>query len=203
MPTLISELLKSQNLKLTGKVKWGEKVNSNSPGVYIVSLSNDPEKSLGLLAKAPISFDMIRFWLNKINTFKLDNQRNPSCEIVAERISKFWLPDENILYIGMTNSSLSARVSQYYNTELGEKRPHCGGHWLKTLSNFSDLYVYYSECENPELVEISLMDSFSSNVSKESVEGLYNHSLILPFANLEHPSTGRKRHGIGKSKLKD
>ncbi|MDR3598771.1 hypothetical protein [Clostridium sp.] len=203
MPTLISELLKSQNLILTGKVKWGNPFFSNNQGIYIVSSSGDGNINAGISTNAPISLERIQFWLNKVLTFELDKKDNPEAQLVYQRLSKFWLPDENILYIGMTNSALSVRVSQYYNTEIGERRPHAGGHWLKTLSNLNDLYIYYSECKNPGIVESNLMDFFSRNVSKESVENLYDSSIILPFANLEHPSKGRKRHGLGKSKLKN
>lgn len=203
MSTLVSELLESQSLKLTGKVKWGQNFHSSHRGIYLISLSKDEFSNGGIIPKAPISHERIDFWLNKVPSFELDNKKYPKADLVVERLSRFWLPDENILYIGMTNATLSVRVSQYYSTELGEKRPHAGGHWLKTLSNLSELYVYYSECDNPENIEINLLDFFIKHVSKNSLNLLYDSSIVLPFANLKHPTRGRKSHGIGKSKLKD
>lgn len=202
MPTTVSELLKSQDLLLSGKVKWGESFQSSRHGIYIVSYSKD-ESSLGeLIQTPPISKESVEFWLKKVTTFELDKMKNPETDSIIDRLSKFWLRDESILYIGMTNSTLSIRVSQYYNTELGERRPHAGGHWLKTLSNLFDLYVFYSECNFPEDVEIKLLDYFGNNVSQESISLLYDSRIVLPFANLQHPSKGRKKHGIGKAKLK-
>lgn len=200
MPTTVSELLKSQDLLLSGKVKWGESFRSSRRGIYIVSYSKD-ESSLGeLIQTAPISKESVEFWFKKVTTFELDKMKNPETDSIIDRLSMFWLRDESILYIGMTNSTLSIRVSQYYNTELGERRPHAGGHWLKTLSNLFDLYVFYSECDFPEDVEIKLLDYFGNNVSQESISLLYDSRIVLPFANLQHPSKGRKKHGIGKAK---
>lgn len=203
MPSTVSQLLKSVNLDLKGKVKWGEKVNSNSQGVYIVSLSNNPNENIELLNQAPISIDTICYWLNKVKTFELDKQRCPSSKDVAERISKFWFPDENILYIGMTTSRLKTRISAYYRTELGERKPHAGGHWLKVLSNIQDLYVYYSESNtSPKLLEDKMLEFFVNNVSQSSKNNLFDKVRTFPFANLEYPKGNKKSHGIGKSKLK-
>lgn len=202
MPSTVNQLLKTVNIDLKGKVKWGEKVYSNSQGVYIVSLSNEPDKNLGLLKQAPISIDIVKFWLSKVKTFELDNQKTPSCDSVAERISKFWLPDENILYIGMTTTPLKTRISAYYSTELGERKPHAGGHWLKILSNINDLYVYYSECVSPpKLLEDKMLELFVNNVSDSSKNILYDKIRTFPFANLEYPKGNKKFHGIGKCKL--
>lgn len=202
MPSTVSQLLKTVNLDLKGSVKWKEKVNSNSQGVYIVSLSNNPDENLGLLKEAPISNDVIKFWLNKVQTFELDNQRAPSCDSVTERISKFWLPDENILYIGMTTTPLKTRIAAYYSTELGERKPHAGGHWLKVLSNIDDLYVYYSECSTPpKLLEDKMLECFINNVSDSSKNILYDKIRTFPFANLEYPKGKKKLHGLGKCKL--
>lgn len=203
MPSTVSQLLKSVNLELKGSVSWGEKVDSNRQGVYIVSLSNHPEKNYGLLNKAPISIETIRFWLTKVESFELDNQRNPSCENVAERISNFWLPDENILYIGMTTTPLKKRISAYYSTEIGERKPHAGGHWLKVLSNIQELFVYYSESTiSPKLLEDKMLELFVKNVSPSTRNTLFDKDRLFPFANLEYPKGNKKRHGIGKSKLR-
>jgi hypothetical protein len=203
MPITISEILESQNLTLGGKVKWKQRFKFPHCGIYIVSYSKD-ENDIGELIKtSPISTEKIKYWLNKVQTFELEKKKNPKIEDVIERLSKFWIPDESILYIGMTSATVSIRVSQYYSTELGERRPHAGGHWLKTLSNLPDLYVYYSECNNFQNIEANLLDYFGNNISEHSKKLLYDSNLILPFANLEHPFRGRKKHGIGRAKLKN
>lgn len=51
-----------------------------------------------------------------------------------DRLATFWLPDEVVLYIGLAGASVRKRVRQYYRTPLGDKRPHAGGWWLKTLT---------------------------------------------------------------------
>lgn len=203
MPITVSEILKSQNLTLCGKVKWGQSFKSPHCGIYIVSYSKNEDDIGELIKTPPISKEQVIFWLNKVQTFELDKKKNPQIEDVIERLSKYWIQDESILYIGMTSATLSIRVSQYYNTELGERRPHAGGHWLKTLSNLSDLYVYYSECSIFQNIEANLLDYFGKNISESSKKLLFDTNLILPFANLEHPLRGRKKHGIGKAKLKD
>jgi len=62
-----------------------------------------------------------------------DYGRRPSADAFAARIASFWLPDEPIVYIGLA-TSLRSRVSGFYRTPIGARRPHAGGWLLKTLS---------------------------------------------------------------------
>lgn len=202
MPSTVSDLFEGAGLRLSGKVNWGQDFRSNESGVYIVSMSNDANKEANVLPAAPISLEMIKYWLDKISTFELDGQRYPEPEPVKKRLSEFWLPDENILYIGMTTAKLGRRVHQYYTTELGEKRPHAGGHWIKTLSNLDQLYIYYAECSLPDFKEDELMELFIDNISSDTLQMLRDPDHPFPFANLEYPRGNRKLHGIWKSKFK-
>jgi hypothetical protein len=139
MATTINELIKTVGLD-PGKIKtvqWGNEVESSEAGVYIVSTSNYPDKNPKLNKEAPIDEKILSYWLQKIKTLKIGSKR-PSVEELKERLSKFWLPDENILYIGQTTKQfLNKRISQFYKHELGDKRPHAGGCWIKTLNKTS------------------------------------------------------------------
>ena len=202
MPTTVLQLLQSANLTLTGQVRWGEKVPSQSAGVYVVSLSADPTSNAGIRENAPLSLERVQFWIKRAPTIELDGARNPKPEEITNRLSRFWLPDENIVYIGMTTAKLADRVGQYYTTKLGDRRPHAGGHWIKTLSNLDELYVYCTECSMPNKVEGKMMETFKSGVSEATLSRLWDQDNPFPFANLEYPRGHRKKHGIGKSKRK-
>jgi hypothetical protein len=197
MPTTIAQILASEGLALKGVVKWGNRVNSNSGGVYIVSLSSDPSQNFGVLENTPLSLDVIKEWLSRVPTFRLDGKINPSTEAVASRLSKFWLLDENILYIGKTDGELRKRVGQYYRTPLGAPKPHHGGHWLKVLSNINQLFVYFAECSNAEAHETRMLHLFVGNVSATTLKMLHDPQHPYPFANLE--ITERKAHGISNA----
>ena len=107
----------------------------------------------------------------------------PTVKTLKKRLSEFWLPEENILYIGQTESSLSKRIGDYYRTELGARAPHSGGQWLKTLADLGSLSVYYVSVQNPKDKETALLKYFFEQAGK------------LPFANLKGP-TGKKQHGL-------
>lgn len=197
MPTTVAQILASEGLALKGPVRWGNRVNCNSCGVYIVSLSFDPSQNLGILENAPLSLEVIKEWLDKVKTFRLDGRTNPSVEAVASCLSKFWLPDESILYIGKTDGELRKRVGQYYRTPLGAPKPHHGGHWLKVLSNIDQLFVYFAKCSNTKVHETRMLKLFVKNVSSTTLKILHDPQHPYPFANLE--ITERKAHGISNA----
>jgi hypothetical protein len=114
------------------------------------------------------------------------------------RLGLYWLPDEAIVYIGKA-TSLYSRVGGYYSTLLGDKRPHAGGHWIKTLTNLASLTVHYTEiCDgrNPEDVEKAMMFAFAKGVVGTTKTNHPQPSLMIPFANLEIKGFGRRNHGI-------
>lgn len=201
MPSTVARLLKKAGLQLNGKVNWGEIVTCDSPGVYIVSLSPKPDQNFGTLSEAPISEKQLEFWIKKVPAIEIDGKVNPSVNELKIRLSPFWLPDESILYIGMTTATLRKRVRQYYRTELGERKPHAGGHWLKTLTNLEVLYVFFSACNVPKTREDDLLGEFVRNVSSNTLSILRDPTHPFPFANLEYPEGTRKNHGVRKSKL--
>ncbi len=176
----VTKLLKLADLKLTGGVKWQEKINSSSPGIYIISLSDSPSENKGILNKAPISTENIKEWLQNKPNLKIKGEM-VSAESLKNVIASFWLPKENILYIGATKRSLRIRLNEFYRHKIGNSSPHAGGQWLKTLLNLDKLTIYFAECDKPKLKESILLFNFIYNYSNTKNKGY----LPLPFANLK------------------
>ena len=181
-------------------VKWGERIPCQAAGVYVVSLSAGSTLNSGILENAPISLKAIQLWIYKVPTIELDGSGDSEPKAIAQRLSRFWLPDEDIVYIGKTGAKLVDRLKDYYATKLGDRRPHAGGHWIKTLMNLGSLYIYFAECSMPNRVEGCLLKSFIIGVSETTRSKLFDSQHPFPFANLEYPKGTRKWHGIGKSK---
>ena len=205
MPTSITDLLTTVKLDVTRlkTVKWGQTVNSSSKGIYFISTSANPSLNANLFDMAPIDESILNFWISKIKTIQIDGIPNPKTAGLKQRLNEFWLPDENILYIGQTESGggLKNRINQYYRTELGERKPHAGGHWIKTLKPLNELFVHYIATVNPPEFEENLLRNFILQVSDVTKGKLRDSKLPLPFANLELERGNRKQHGIAKSKL--
>lgn len=206
MPSSITQLIKAVGLDPSRlrNAKWDYEVESSSIGIYLISTSKDPNALTPLFETAPIDDNMLRFWINKVRTIKIDGEP-ATIQSLKNRLESFWLPDENIIYIGQTESGkgLKGRINQYYNTELGERKPHAGGHWIKTLKILNQLYVHYISCNYPDEKEKEIMRIFVSQVSQITKDHLFDPYLPLPFANLELEKGNRKNHGISKSKLGD
>jgi len=164
-------------------------------------MEEDPASLGGILREAPIKLAAVGKWLERVPQFELDGQLNPSPDKIIDRLKSFWLPDENILYIGKA-TSLRQRVRQYYNTPLGDRRPHAGGHWIKTLSTLSQTFVHYGEVDSPGKSESEMLQAFVDGVSEHSIRGLLDPRYPFPFANLEYPPGTRKPHGIRNAKRK-
>ena len=177
-PVLVENLKQS----VQEPVKWGENVPSNDSGVYVVSLSDKPDENNNLEDPIPIRETKIKNeWLKYAPDMTIDGKK-ASIENIKSFLSEFWLPKENILYIGSTNN-LNRRVKQYYNQKLG-KGNHSGGQWLCALSICSKTFVYYVETvetENYKQVEMYLLQNFDFHVRKAG----NNNAHVLPFANLK------------------
>lgn len=197
MPIPVKELFDSVGKEIMGQVKWNEKIACDLPGVYCVSISNN-ENVLKTIEKYPVSLSEIEEWINYVPNMKIDGNI-PTVEEVAERLSKFWLPKETILYIGKAGTSLRKRVNQYYKTKLGDKRPHAGGHWLKTLDIINELNIFWTTSgeQNAEELEQELLSKFVESINYKNE--LYDAEHPFPFANREYPRGNRKIHNISKS----
>lgn len=196
VPTSVSELLKNAGLELAGRVNWGQQIRDDKPGIYIVSLSLLPDdKESALLAEAPIDLNIVRKWITDVPTLRLDGSR-PTPGALRERLAKFWLPDEMVVYIGKAGTSVKKRVGQYYRTPLGDPKPHAGGHWIKTLTVLNKLSVFWSLTSAPKSKEDDLIGYFVQNVSQRTKELLFDPDNPFPFANIEYPKGNSKNHGL-------
>jgi len=196
MPTYVKQLFTDSGKEILGQVKWGQKVNCNYPGIYVVAITDSAEKIV-CSVDAPISVKIVQDWITYVPKLNLDGKR-PRYGDLVNRLKEFWIPDETILYIGKAGTSLKDRVNQYYNTRLGDPKPHAGGHWIKTLENLSDLNIFWTTSvgEKAKDVEDRFIKNFIRNVSNESKQNLFDSEHPFPFANLEFPKGTRKRHGL-------
>lgn len=181
-------------------VMWLERVSSQRPGVYIVSLHSDRNNGSGL-ADAPVSSDALERWLVRCPGLTVYGKR-VGVDALGLHLARWWLPNTSILYIGKAGGqSLSARVDQYYRTPLGNRSPHGGGYWLKTLGILDDVSVHCAETpENmsPDDCKDDLLSTFLR------LHQIIPHThpeptLLLPWANLQvdRPPPRRSRdHGL-------
>lgn len=197
MSLTVKELFNFVGKEIIGKVKWGEKIDCNLPGVYCVSISDD-EYILKTIEEYPVSLKAIRDWIDYVPGMRIDGEQ-PTKEDMKERLSKFWLPKETVLYIGKAGTSLRNRVNQYYRTKLGDRQPHAGGHWLKTLSVINELTIFWTTSGKKEAEELEqkLLRKFVDSINYR--DELYDAVHPFPFANIEYPRGNRKRHNITKS----
>jgi len=198
MLTSISELTSVFNLKVSQSLKWGTEFQEKSHGIYIISLY----QNIKLLPKdnSSISFSnrQIKHWMQNAPSMTL-NCKKPSIGELQQHLSKFWLQDESILYIGKAEKqSLQNRLSQFYRHQVGKKSPHKGGYWLKLLSDLNNYHIHILPTDNSHVIEEQMLQYFIENVSEESKSGLIDKDLCLPFANLQLRSGVIKKHGLKK-----
>jgi hypothetical protein len=195
MPATVNDLLAAAGLQPGGSVRWGTPLPASRPGIYLVALDASPDTRTATLAEAPISAARVAELLRVRPELRLDRSR-PTVGALTERLAGCWLPDETVLYIGLAGTSLERRVSQYYATPLGARRPHAGGWFLKTLSNLDELTVHYAAAVDPAAAERELLKAFIDGVDGASCDGLHGPACPYPFANLIGPTGVRKAHGI-------
>jgi hypothetical protein len=196
MPIAPADLFARVGLTIKSAVPWGQKVPCDGPGVYAVCLSGDASRNSPVSPQAPLSLDRVREWIEYVPTFTLDGKAGPSAVAVARCLQTFWLPDETILYVGKA-TCLRARLDQFRRHRLGDRKPHAGGHWLKTLAVLPYLHVFFCECESvgqAEAKEHEALGVFVGQVSAAARARLHNPELPIPFANREYPrGTGKQR----------
>lgn len=194
MPTTVAQLLAAASIDVAGVVRWGERIPLDAPGIYVVAQTDDVN-ALPPPRQAQISVPALEELLAARPELRVDGHR-PSPIELGERVSRFWLPDEPILYIGLASTSVRSRVSAYYRTPLGARKPHAGGWFLKLLADLDRLTVHYSAAGDPKDAEDALLRRFCTGVSGSSRDDLGDPAHPFPFANLEWPPGTRKRHGI-------
>src|SRR5262245_42081029 len=166
MPSSVASLMAAAGLAPEGSVQWGTAVPSERPGIYVVAIDEDPGSIDGALAAAPLSNDAIAHWLQTRPELRLDGRRPDATEL-RQRLAEFWLPDETVLYIGLTTRSLRKRVAEYYKTPLGARKPHAGGHFLKTLTSLNELHVHFAASDAPAREDNELVASFLGRLELE------------------------------------
>jgi hypothetical protein len=191
----VSSVVRAAGTELAGAVSWGRPVPLHEPGVYIVALTSDPASREGVLSRCPLDRSATKELLKARPELRLDRAR-PTPEVLEERVARFWLPDETVLYVGLAGTSVADRVAAYYRTPLGARRPHAGGWFLKLLANLGDLHVHFAVHPSPDEAEDAMLGAFREGVSSTTKSTLLDPDHPFPFANLEWPRGVRKRHGI-------
>lgn len=185
-------LLASVDLTPDGTVTWGERIPSILPGVYVI-------ETPAPLPEAPLDSRAIAAWITRVPNLRLDGRR-PTPDQLADRLREFWIPDEPIIYIGLAGTNLRTRVGQFYRTPLGNRAPHAGGHWLKTLTGLAAFRISWAETDDPSRMEDELLVAFADRLSAAARARLPDGP-VLPFANLETAAKTRKIHGISGATL--
>lgn len=187
------------NLEHVGVVPWGKPLPCTDPGVYVVSLDQDPTSMTGAQSTAPLSSAALEDLLSRRPEMTVDGRR-PTREELAERLGGFWLCDEVVLYIGLAGRSLAGRVDDYYKTPLGARSPHAGGWFLKTLTPSPPRWVHWARASHPAVSEDLMLEVFCAGASETARSRLLDPDHPFPFANLEWPPGVRKRHGVAGAK---
>lgn len=172
-----SALMRSLGLLVDGPVIWGSPVRSRTAGVFVVEAADPTED-------APLDHRQIRRWLERVPDLRVDGKPTTP-HALANRLAAFWVPSQQILYVGRSARAIGARVAALYATELGHSKPYPGGSWLKTLSILPTLRIWYAETEAHEEFEDALLTQFSAHVDG-----------AVPFANMRTAAGGHKPHGL-------
>jgi transcription elongation factor GreA len=171
-----------------GPAVWGRPVQAQGPGVFVVE-APAPQ------ASAPIELTRVGKWIERVETLRLDGEV-PTSKAVAARLGSFWLPSQTVLFIGSSDVSVARRVAAIAKTELGDRRPAAGGHWLKTLRSLDGLKVWWAATAATEEYEDALLAAFAAGVPEADLAPLPDRSVILPWANLRSASGERKATGL-------
>jgi transcription elongation factor GreA len=178
-----------------GPTTWTTPVRSNRPGVYLVELP-------GAGASAPLDFNAVGRWLERVPGLLLDGAR-PTGRELAARLQGYWLADQSVLYIGTSGASIGSRIGAFHRTPLGDRKPYAGGYWLKTLAEVDRLRVWWAETDAPEEYEDALLEAFAAGVPADVAARLHDPAVVLPFANQKTAEGIRKQHGIAGALLAD
>ena len=186
-------MLRRAGLQPEGPVPWGTPALTRVPGVYIVELPAP-------LGAAPIATGAVRAWIRRVPTVTVDGSPATGTALAA-RLAAFWVPSARVVYIGQASGPVQGRVRAYYRTPLGDRAPHAGGHWIKTLSCLEECLVWSAATNDYDDAERELLDDFPRTVPAAERRALHDPALVLPFANLKDGHGRVKAHGIRGSKL--
>jgi len=183
-----ADLMRSLGLDVDGPARWGAQPASQASGVFVVE-TGAPRPS------APLDMVEIRRWLDRVPGLLVDGQ--PATQsTLARRLASFWVPGQTLLYVGRSSKSLAPRVAALYATELGHRRPHPGGHWLKTLLDLPRLRLWWAETDAPEEYEDAVLSAFAESVPSDARPALPAGTPLLPWANLASPTGAVRETGL-------
>jgi transcription elongation factor GreA len=183
-------LLRSVGLLADGPAVWGRPFSASGPGVFVVELPAP-------LASAPIELTRVGKWIERVPALRLDGgAAAPTSKAVVARLASFWIPSTTVLYIGSSAAGIAARVAAIDATVLGERRPHHGGHWLKTLRGLEHARVWWARTDAAEEYEDALFTAFAEAIPATDRARLHDPDVALPFANLRSTAGDRKGHGL-------
>lgn len=178
--------------------RWGERVPVRGPGVYLVSRSRDGNAS-PRCQRCPFDHGVLADWIKRAPDMRL-NEAVPTPAALDDYLSGFWHADEAIVYIGQA-TGLGARLEQFFRHRLGDRRPHAGGHWLKTLSH-ENLWIHAAACRSARdaiRLESLALDLFQAAVLSVRPELVATPARAIPFANRAH--NGRKQTLLTKQTI--
>jgi len=188
-------LLREVGLLPDGPALWGRPVRHGGPGVYLVELGAPaPTLSVDLAA--------VGRWIERVPDLRLDGQR-PSGREVQARLAQFWLPSQQVLFIGSSGGSVGGRVAALERTVPGDGKPAGSGLWLHLLRNVAGLRVWWSPTDAAEEYEDALLDAFAAGVPAAERDALRDPSAVLPWAVWRSPSGARKATGLSGMHLPD
>lgn len=183
-----ADLFRDVGLMPDGPAAWGRPVGARGPGVFVVELGAP-------LASAPIELTRVGKWLERVPGLRLDGSR-PTSRSLASRLAAFWLPSQVVVYVGSAETSLARRVAAIEATPLGERRPHPGGNWLRTLALPPTTRVWWANTDAVEEYEDALLGAFAAAVPVDERALTPDPDVVLPFANLRRPTGERRRTGL-------
>jgi hypothetical protein len=199
MPIAPETLFSQAGASYAGVTRWGVAPASTTPGVYALSLSNDPACGAGVAVPA-ISSARVAAWIARVPAIRLDGEI-PRPTDVAAHIATYWHAGESIVYIGKA-TSLRRRLREYFSHTLGNRSPHAGGHWLKTLDNLGDLWIHFAECSDEPAarsIERDALAAFQRHVLSYSPRLDASPRRAIPFANRAYG--GRKQTRLSPETL--
>ncbi len=188
-----AQLLRSVGLLVDGPGRWGRLVVAPGPGVFAIELAAP-------LPSAPIELTRVGKWIERVESLRLDGAR-PTSKALAARLAAFWLPSQTVLYVGSSDASIGRRVAAMARTELGDRRPYAGGHWLKTLRGLEGVRIWWAPTEATEEYEDAVLEAFGQQVPAAERLALPDREVVLPFANLRRPDGQRKATGLAGALL--
>ena len=90
--------------------------------------------------------------------------------------------------------SVARRVAAIAKTELGDRRPAAGGHWLKTLRSLDGLKVWWAATAATEEYEDALLAAFAAGVPEADLAALPDRTRGPPVGEPAHarPASARR-----------